>query len=232
MNEQNSALRGGYLGMEQLLTRFNTYMVKKTKGAPKTNVNLIRKMVLEDCRTAAITNKQGIFSLNVPTGGGKTLSSLAFALEHAVKHNLDRIIYVIPYTSIIEQNADVFREVLGNEQVIEHHSNIGENKYNVKTRLASENWDAPVVVTTSVQFFESLFASKTSRCRKLHNIVNSVVILDEAQLIPVEYLKPILETLYLLSEYYHVSFVISTATQPAFEDRYNFKGFLKALFTK
>lgn len=227
MNEQNSALRGGYLGLEELLARFNTYMENKIKNTPKTDVNVIRQTILEDCRNAAVTNNTGIFSLNVPTGGGKTLSSLAFALEHAVKHKLDRIIYVIPYTSIIEQNADVFREVLGPEQVIEHHSNISENEYNVKSRLASENWDAPVIVTTSVQFFESLFSSKTSRCRKLHNIVKSVVILDEAQLIPVEYLNPILETLHLLSENYYVSIVISTATQPAFEERNNFKGFPK-----
>ncbi|NLE05519.1 MAG: CRISPR-associated helicase Cas3', partial [Crenarchaeota archaeon] len=227
MNENNAALRGGYLGMEELLARFNAYIENKTKNAPKTDVNAIRQTVLEDCRTAAVTNNTGIFSLNVPTGGGKTLSSLAFALEHAVKYNLDRIIYVIPYTSIIEQNADIFRDALGNEQVIEHHSNISENEYDVKSRLSSENWDAPVIVTTSVQFFESLFSSKTSRCRKLHNIVNSIVILDEAQLIPSEFLKPILETLQVLSENYHVSVVISTATQPAFEERSNFKGFPK-----
>ena len=162
---------------------------------------------------------QGIFSLSVPTGGGKTLSSLAFALEHAIKHKLDRIIYVIPYTSIIEQNADVFRNAVGDDQVVEHHSNLEENDSTPKSRLACENWDAPIIVTTSVQFFESLFAARSSRCRKLHNIVKSVVVLDEAQLVPVDYLSPILKTMQLLVDHYEVSFVISTATQPAFKER-------------
>ena len=142
------------------------------------------------------------------------LFSPAFALEHAKTNRLDRIIYVIPYTSIIEQNADVFRKALGDDQVVEHHSSLCEDDATPRARLASENWDAPVIVTTSVQFFESLFAAKPSRCRKLHNIVRSVVILDEAQLVPVEYLEPILETMQLLVERYNVSLVISTATQP------------------
>jgi CRISPR-associated endonuclease/helicase Cas3 len=226
MNMNNAGLRGGYCAMEVLLARFNSYMEDKTKNAPRTDVNTTRQAVLADCREAA-SKKPGIFTLNVPTGGGKTLSSLAFALEHAVKYNFERVIYVIPYTSIIEQNADVFREVLGDNQVVEHHSSIGENENNVKSRLATENWDAPVIVTTSVQFFESLFASKTSRCRKLHNIVRSVVVLDEAQLVPVDYLSPIIEVMRFLSERYHVTFVISTATQPAFEARDDFHGFAK-----
>ncbi len=226
MNVEHADLRGGYCGMSELLARFNSYMEKKTKNAPQTDVNAIRQTVLADCRDAAL-KEPGIFSLNVPTGGGKTLSSLAFALEHAVKYTLDRVIYVIPYTSIIEQSADVFREVLGENQVVEHHSSIGENENNVKSRLATENWDAPVIVTTSVQFFESLFASKTSRCRKLHNIIRSVVVLDEAQLVPVDYLSPIIEAMRFLSERYHVTFVISTATQPAFESWGDFHGFAK-----
>ncbi len=226
MNVNNAGLRGDYCNMTELLARFNLYMDVKTKNAPQTAVNTIRQAVLADCRDAASKNP-GIFSLNVPTGGGKTLSSLAFALEHAVKNNFDRVIYVIPYTSIIEQNADVFRDVLGDDQVVEHHSSIGDNENDLKSRLATENWDAPVIVTTSVQFFESLFASKTSRCRKLHNIVRSVVVLDEAQLVPVDYLSPIIEAMRFLSERYHVTFVISTATQPAFETREGFRGFKK-----
>jgi len=134
-------------------------------------------------------------------------------------HQLKRIIYVIPYTSIIEQNADVFRSAVGKDQVVEHHSNLDEDDATPKARLAAENWDAPIIVTTSVQFFESLFAARSSRCRKLHNIVGSVIILDEAQLVPVEFLAPILETMQLLVDHYHVSFVISTATQPAFKER-------------
>jgi CRISPR-associated endonuclease/helicase Cas3 len=219
--------RGSYCSIAELLTRFNQYIRILEEEPSKTKLNEIRKYIREKCVKSA-DEDQGIFSLSVPTGGGKTLSSLAFGLEHALKHGLDRIIYVIPYTSIIEQNAKVFRNVLGNGQVIEHHSSLDEDISTTKSQLASENWDAPVIVTTSVQFFESLFSSKSSRCRKLHNIVNSVIILDEAQLVPVEYLSPILESLQLLVDRYHVSLVISTATQPAFKEqkvnRSEFKG--------
>jgi CRISPR-associated endonuclease/helicase Cas3 len=226
MNEGKTQQRGGYLPIKNLLEKFNSYMTVKSVSAEKIPINAIRQEILSDCRTAA-AGKQGIFSLTVPTGGGKTLSSLAFALEHAVKNNLRRVIYVIPYTSIIEQNADVFREALGDDQVIEHHSNLDEEDSTSKARLSAENWDAPLIVTTTVQFFESLFAAKPSRCRKLHNIVGSVVVLDEAQLVPVEYIAPILQTMDLLSRHYQVSFVISTATQPAFESRDGFKGLPK-----
>ncbi|MBN1980297.1 MAG: CRISPR-associated endonuclease Cas3'' [Chitinivibrionales bacterium] len=223
MDKGNSQLRGGYLSMKELLQRFNDYMESKFAQTEKTPVNTLRGEILAQCRSAAFQNP-GIFSLSVPTGGGKTLSSLAFALQHAAEHSLRRVIYVIPYTSIIEQNADVFREALGDDQVIEHHSNLDDNDCTKKSRLSAENWDAPLVVTTSVQFFESLFAAKPSRCRKLHNIVGSVVVLDEAQLIPVEYLHPILQTIDLLHRHYKVTFVFSTATQPAFEARGEFKG--------
>jgi CRISPR-associated endonuclease/helicase Cas3 len=155
---------------------------------------------------------------------------MAFALNHAVKFNKSRIIYVIPYTSIIEQTADQFRQIF-RDTVIEHHSNVDvhdEGRETAKSRLACENWDAPVIVTTSVQFFESLFASRSSRCRKLHNIVNSVVVLDEVQLLPPEYLNPILHTIKELHQNYKVTFVLSTATQPAFTPHksvdYSFEG--------
>ncbi len=222
MDERKTQQRGGYLEMGSLLHRFNEFIVGKTAACTKTPLNVIRHEILNECRAAAKFD-QGYFSLTVPTGGGKTLSSLAFALEHAVTHNLRRIIYVIPYTSIIEQNADVFRDAIGDDQVIEHHCNLDENNFSYKARLAAENWDAPVIVTTSVQFFESLFASKPSRCRKLHNIVGSVVVLDEAQLMPAQYLMPILQTMELLRQRYQVTFVISTATQPAFEQRSGFE---------
>jgi CRISPR-associated endonuclease/helicase Cas3 len=227
MEPEKNKIRGGYLSIAELHTRFNAYMNEKTKKPPETadsGVYRARQQVLADCRTAAEMSP-GFFSLTVPTGGGKTLSSMAFALGHAEKYGKKRIIYTIPYTSIIEQNADVFRDVFGADEIIEHHANLDEDDATTRSRLATENWDAPVIITTNVQFFESLFAAKTSRCRKLHNIANSVVVLDEAQLVPVEFLEPILEALRLLAEYYRVSFVICTATQPVFERQKDFPRF-------
>src|SRR6185437_4158320 len=156
-------------------------MTDLAANAPATPVNALRADVLRQCRAAAKL-ESGLFSLTVPTGGGKTLSGMAFALEHARLHGKRRIIHVIPYTSIIEQTADIFRSIFG-EAVIEHHSNAESSPHDETSasRLACDNWDAPIVVTTNVQFFESLFAARTSRCRKLHNIVDSVVVLDEAQ---------------------------------------------------
>lgn len=180
-------------------------------------VNEQREAVLRDCLKKAI-KQPGFFSLTVPTGGGKTLASLAFALEHAAKHpRMRRIIYVIPFTSIIEQNAKVFRDVLGDDAVLEHHCNFVPDDTDWQTRLASENWDAPVVVTTNVQFFNSFYANKSSRSRKLHNVTNSIVIFDEVQAIPIEKLKPCIEVIKELSLNYGVTSVLCTATQPALE---------------
>ena len=218
MDRQQFATRGTFMTLPDMQKNLNYYIDELEKEAPGSKINEIRKMVRTKCLEKAV-QEPGIFSMAVPTGGGKTLSSLTFAFAHAIKNDLDRIIYVIPYTSIIEQNAGVFRRALGSDQVVEHHSNLGETDDTAKARLASENWDAPLIVTTAVQFFESLFAAKSSRCRKLHNIVNSVIILDEAQLLPVEYLDPILQTMQLLANNYKVSFVLSTATQPAFKER-------------
>jgi CRISPR-associated endonuclease/helicase Cas3 len=220
MDQSRAQLRHGYCSIPELLERLNDYYDKLVTKSKKKNapINDIRQKIRQRCVSMA-KEKQGIFSLSVPTGGGKTLSSLAFALEHAKAHSMDRVIYVIPYTSIIEQNAEVFRKALGDDQVVEHHSSIIEEDLTPRLRLATENWDAPVIVTTSVQFFESLFSSSPSRCRKLHNIANSVVILDEAQLLPIEYLGPILETMQLLVDYYRVTIVICTATQPALSER-------------
>lgn len=175
----------------------------------------IRSEIHESCVKAAALNP-GVFSLTVPTGGGKTLSSMAFALEHAKKFNKKRIIYAIPFTSIIEQNAKVFREFLGNDSVLEHHSNLDVElaKENSHSRLAAENWDFPLVVTTNVQLFESLFAAKTSRCRKLHNLVDSVIILDEAQQLPRDFHAPITQVMQQLSDYFGVTWLLCTATQP------------------
>lgn len=172
-----------------------------------------RADVLSACREAAKLEPK-VFTLTVPTGGGKTLASTTFALDHAVQHNKKRIIYVIPYTSIIEQTSSVLAKIFGKENVIEHHSNLSPDKETLRNQLSSENWDAPIVVTTNVQFFESLFASRPGRCRKLHNIVNSVVILDEAQMLPPEYLSPCVEALNELNTNYGTTIVLSTATQP------------------
>ncbi|MBU1244007.1 CRISPR-associated helicase Cas3' [Myxococcota bacterium] len=212
--------RGHYRSLAELSTAFEPYMAKKCATAPSSQVNTVRAEILDACECRA-PDPQGLFSLTVPTGGGKTLSSMAFALRHAQTHGLERVIYVIPYTSIIEQTADQFRGIFGDD-VLEHHSNLDspdDEAEDAPNRLASENWDAPIIVTTSVQFFESLFASRTSRCRKLHNIVGSVVILDEAQLLPPDFLNPILLALQELVMNYRVSVVFSTATQPAFEPR-------------
>lgn len=228
-DSEKAAQRSGFRSLEELLRDFKTYMEGKTTKAESTPINHIRTAVLNRCISRA-AERPGIFTLTVPTGGGKTLSSMAFALHHAVKHGKRRVLYVIPYTSIIEQTADEFRRIFGGA-VIEHHSNldIADNtKETPQSRLACENWDAPVVVTTSVQFFESLFASRTSRCRKLHNIVGSVVILDEAQLLPPEFLYPILHTMRELVARYGVTLVLCTATQPALGERespsFRFKG--------
>ena len=199
----------------ELLEQFNRYMDNLTRQAAPSSLNVLRAELLQQCREAA-KKEPGIYTLTIPTGGGKTLSSLAFALEHAVRFGKKRTIYAIPYTSIIEQTADVFKEVFASlDVVLEHHSNIEPDKEvdeDYRSRLATENWDAPVIVTTTVQFFESLFAARTSRCRKLHNICNSVVILDEVQLLPPQHLDPIRKIIKLLADHYGVTFVFSTAT--------------------
>ncbi len=213
------ARREGFPTLDQMLIAFDSHMTVKALTADDTPVNALRADILRQCREKSVL-PPGFFSLTVPTGGGKTLSSLAFALKHAREHGKRRVIYAIPYTSIIEQTADVFRGVfkaLGDEVLIEHHSqaDAAEKDETARSRLACENWDAPLVVTTNVQLFESLFAAKTSRCRKLHNLVGSVIVLDEAQQLPPEFLQPILDTLNLLVKHYGVTVVLCTATQPA-----------------
>ncbi len=227
MDEGKAEQRTGAPAIQELLPHFNSYMAEKFADAPSTTVNRIRAEVLRQCRDKA-HEAPGLFSLTVPTGGGKTLSSLAFALEHASHHGKQRVIYAIPYTSIIEQTANIFRGIVP-DALIEHHSNLDSDKETGKSRLATENWDAPLIVTTNVQFFESLFAAKTSRCRKLHNIVNSVVVLDEAQLLPAEFLEPILDVMNLLVCHYGVTFVLSTATQPALGTLHTFQRKIRGL---
>lgn len=216
MDEGRSGLRGDYAAIPDLRLAYDRHVAEKFSVAD-TRVKRLRTEIRDNCLARAV-DAPGLFSLTVPTGGGKTLASLGFALRHAEQHRLKRIIYVIPYTSIIEQTADVFRDVfkgIDPAPVVEHHSNLEVDNETPRSRLACENWDAPIVVTTNVQFFESLYAARPSRCRKLHNIAESVVILDEAQMLPPEHLKPILDALRQLMERYRVTVVLSTATQPA-----------------
>jgi len=218
--------RGYYPPLRELQQTLNSHLEDlKNKAADNLpgTVNDIRQEVLEYSRKQALLSP-GLFSLTVPTGGGKTLTSMAFALDHAIEHQLRRVIYVIPFTSIIEQNAKVFRDVfkeLGDDIVLEHHSAFDDEKFKSrdetkdKLRLAMENWDTPVVVTTAVQFFESLFSDRTSKCRKLHNITGSVIILDEAQMLPLKLLRPTMAAIDELAKNYQCSIVLCTATQPA-----------------
>ena len=204
--------------MDVLLEKLQNYTAKWLINRNDTTIDGRRSEILRNCLEMGKSSK-GLFQLTVPTGGGKTVASLAFALQHAVENHMDRVIYVIPYTSIIEQNAQVFREILGSENVLENHSNVDyESSEEFKPmQLAAENWDKPVVVTTNVQFFESLYANKSSKCRKLHNIVNSVIIFDEAQMLPPNYLKPCMAMIEELLQQYGTSIVLCTATQPALQ---------------
>ncbi len=257
MTPEQSELRGKYASLQKLKERFDDYMSEKTSNVKSSKINIIRADVLKSCREKAKL-APGFYSLNVPTGGGKTLSSMAFALEHAIKNNKKRIIMAIPYTSIIEQTAKVYKYgtddedlikqyqksgkcLFGEENVLEHHCNFdfSENDKDEilkKQKLATENWDAPIIVTTNVQLFESLFNAHSSSCRKLHNLVDSVIILDEAQMLPPEYLKSILSVLQGLVKCFGVTVVLCTATQPALEgkigsDTVAFDGIPKDLIT-
>ena len=205
--------------IEKLLCRLERYIEPWLQCKAGDTIDAKRTEILKACLEKS-QKPQGLFQLTVPTGGGKTVSSLAFALRHGVKHSLDRIIYVLPYTSIIEQNAEVFRSILGKENVLEDHYNVEiEDEDELKRyQLAAENYDKPIVVTTNVQFFESLFSNKTSKCRKLHNFAKSIIIFDEAQMLPADYLLPCLRGISELVCNYHCTAVLCTATQPALKN--------------
>ena len=241
--ENKTIQRGGHPDLNALQQRFNAFIKsfrRPDKQAPATEaeqrraaLNRLRSNIL-DHAVALSGEAPGLFTLTVPTGGGKTFTSMAFALEHAKRYGMRRVIYVIPFTSIIEQNAAEFRKAfgdLGETAVLEHHSTFDDSKLKDrhskdKLRQASENWDMPVVVTTAVQFFESLFADRSSRCRKLHNIAGSVIILDEAQMLPLNLLLPVMQAIKELARNYRCSVVMCTATQPAVQAEHGFyRGF-------
>ncbi len=226
MTPENYTARQQTITFSDLLPKLENKLAAFRADTP---INQKRADILRRCRAAAQQAPE-LFSLTVPTGGGKTLSSMAFALDHALKYKLRRIIYVIPYTNIITQNADVFRDVFGNEAVLEHHSNFDPKRATSKTnkidleqetaqnRLLSQNWDAPIIVTTNVQFFESFYSNRSSACRKLHNVADAVLIFDEAQLFPPELLKPTLAVIRELVKNYGCTAVLCTATQPTLND--------------
>jgi CRISPR-associated endonuclease/helicase Cas3 len=228
MDPRKASQRQGYMSIAEIEPVFFDKLRVLRENSRNSPVNDQREQVLEQC-LAASEERPGLFSLTVPTGGGKTLSSMAFALRHALTYGLRRIIYAIPFTSIIEQNAEVFRAMLDPDVVVEHHSNFEPAQEHNRSRLASENWDAPIIVTTNVQFFKSLFANKPGRCRKLHNIARSVVILDEVQALPSHVLLPCLEMLKELTITYHCSIVLCSATQPAVQRREDFTSGLQGV---
>ena len=207
--------------MPALLQKLESYIAPWWDA--KTLLNEKRCHILRSLLDAGV-KERGLFSLTVPTGGGKTVASMAFALRHARANGLRRVIYIIPYTSIIEQTQLVFEKIFGAKNVVAHYANVefpdGENETGQNQRLAAENWDAPIILTTAVQFFESLFANRSSRCRKLHNIANSVLVFDEAQMLPVPYLNPCVWAISQLVKDYGCTAVLCTATQPSLNSRF------------
>ena len=216
--------------MVDLRSRLDERTEKLSCDAPSTSLNSTRQQIGRICAERGAALPPGTFSLSVPTGGGKTLASAMFALHHATRNEFKRVIYVIPYTSIIEQNAQVFARIFGEETVLEHHSlarwqeadDEEPDSMAQQKKHAAENWDAPFIVTTNVQFFESLLSHRPSACRKLHRLLDAVIIFDECQTFPPELLKPTLERLKALVELGRTSLVFCTATQPALAKRLGF----------
>ncbi len=221
---QRAGARYSGPGLEELWRLFYTHQRQVLAQAEPTVVNQVRREVYETCLAAA-ENRPGFFRLTVPTGGGKTLSGLGFGLRHALRHSLRRVIFAIPYTSICEQTTGVYRQISPKASVLEHHSALPlgdpENpagRDDAWGRLAAENWDAPIIVTTTVQLFESLLHNRPSRCRKLHRLARSVIVLDEAQTLPTHLLEPIVDILRELVRAFGVTVVFCTATQPNLEE--------------
>ena len=223
MDEGSARKRMNDIKLGSLLPLLEAYIDNLQRGSAMSEVNAIRRQVLERCISMSEVEK-GFYSLTVPTGGGKTLSSLVWALRHAVRNGMKRIIIAIPYTSIIVQTASILKQIFGEEAVLEHHSNFDPQIYHKKAlkskdmqhkaKLATENWNYPIVVTTNVQLFESMFSNKPSDCRKLHNIANSVILLDEVQTLPTEFLQPIVDALKSYQRMFGISVLFTTASQP------------------
>lgn len=225
------------LNAKGLLKLLDEERKRQASNRPDDELTRMRNQVFDRCIASGDDQPQGFYSLTVPTGGAKTLSSMAFGLAHAIQHNLRRVIVVIPYLSIIEQNAKVYRKIFGSDQVLEHHSAVdvvapnrsssneesADLPQSLDVERAMENWDVPIVVTTSVQFLETLFASATGRARKLHNVAQSVVVFDEVQTLPTHLLEPTLDTLRTLQKQFGVTFLFCSATQPAFQKSGNLK---------
>jgi CRISPR-associated endonuclease/helicase Cas3 len=220
-HRRHSARSVGWPALVSYSPALDAFMAKKQMEARPTPVNRLRSEVRAACVTAS-AEPRGSFSLTVPTGGGKTLAGLTFALGHAAAHKLRRVVFALPFTSIIEQTCGVMRDVfacLGPEVVLEHHSAVDQDRATAVGRVAAENWDAPLIVTTQVQLFESLFANRPGACRKLHNLIDSVLVLDEVQSLPANLLEPILDVLDELVSHYGVTVLLMTATQPALHRR-------------
>ena len=218
MDTESYVLRQNKADLRTLLPLLESRLDAFKPQTDDSEINVIRNQVQEQCAKKA-DSPVGFYSLTVPTGGGKTLSSLLWAMRHAIRNGQKRVIIAIPYTSIIMQTASVLRDIFGEENVLEHHSNVDPERIKdegirEKMKLATENWDYPIIVTTNVQLFESMFGNKPSICRKLHNIVNSVVVLDEVQTLPTDYLQPIVDALITYKKLFKVSFLFTTASQP------------------
>ena len=210
-----------------LADTINKHNAAYLDAEPDSPINQARCDILRQCLDHGqdVTYKRDIYTLTAPTGSGKTNASITFALNHAKTHGFDRIIYVIPYMSIIDQTAKTFAEMFGDANVLAHYSQadwqINDDAASADKQIMAENWNAPIVITTAVQFFESLYSNKTSPLRKLHNIANSVIVFDEAQTLPVEYLLPCLKAICSLVDDYRCSGILCTATQPAISDYIN-----------
>ena len=223
ISPEQARLRGSHKSMQELLLMLEKHLQDLKTNAPETEVNKIRNYVQGQCVKQS-QGDVGFYSLTVPTGGGKTLASILWALHHAVKNGLKRIIIAIPYTSIIVQTANTLKQIFGENNVLEHHSNVNpedvkDKELRERLQLATENWDYPIIVTTNVQLFESLFSNKRSDCRKLHNVVKSVVILDEVQTLPLEFYKPITHSLDTFHRVFGTSVLFTTASQPILSGR-------------
>lgn len=226
LSAERLRIRGNYASLSTLRERLRA-KTESFSSAPDTPVNRARAYFLRSCRTHGAESDPDIYTLSLPTGAGKTISSMAWALEMAIRNHHDRIIYVIPYTSIITQTAMVFREIFGEENILEHHSEVVVEQQTEddksceqmsRLKFLTENWDAPIILTTNVQFFESLFASKPAKCRKVHSIANSVIVMDEVQALPESFLSPILSAISTLSGAFHCSILCCSATQPVYDE--------------